>query len=101
MVNVPKRSVVKEPVLDDSGRIKGTTIRLEDSLIIKEPFYIPFGTEREMFTAAFHEKMPLACTGPTGVGKTRFIEHMTWRMSQELGFALPLFTAVCHEDLTA
>ncbi len=101
MMKVPRTNIVKEAVLDNKGRIKGTTIRLEESLITKEPFYIPFGTEREMFTASFHEKMPFACTGPTGVGKTRFIEHMTWRLSQELGFSLPLFTAVCHEDLTA
>lgn len=57
--------------------------------------YVPVGNELEVFSAAHAEQMPLLLKGPTGVGKTRFVEHM----AQQLG--VPLITVPCHEDLTA
>jgi len=60
-----------------------------------EPNYIPQADEEEIFRAAFASKIPLIIKGPTGCGKTRFIEHMAY------GLNLPLITVSCHEDLTA
>ena len=60
-----------------------------------EPNYIPHGDEEEIFRAAFKSRIPLIVKGPTGCGKTRFIEHMAHHLN------LPLVTVSCHEDLTA
>lgn len=57
--------------------------------------YIPVGNEEQLFTAAYKQQLPVLLKGPTGVGKTRFVEHM----AHELG--RPLITVACHEDLTA
>ncbi|HWO73369.1 MAG TPA: CbbQ/NirQ/NorQ/GpvN family protein [Dehalococcoidia bacterium] len=80
-----------------------------------EPYYLPIGNEIELFTAAFEERVPVLLKGPTGCGKTRFVEYMAWRLGRpmtlirskesgaDVGFehALPLVTVACHEDLTA
>ena len=71
-----------------------------------EPFYIPLGDEVEIFTAAYHARLPLLLKGPTGCGKTRFIEHMAYILNQgkENGNSdqgAELVTVACHEDLTA
>jgi nitric oxide reductase NorQ protein len=76
-----------------------------------EPFYVPITNEIEMFTAAFEERIPVLLKGPTGMGKTRFVEYMAWRMGRPItrvhsdgsdsDQALPLVTVACHEDLTA
>ncbi|RMG55810.1 MAG: CbbQ/NirQ/NorQ/GpvN family protein [Acidobacteria bacterium] len=60
-----------------------------------EPFYIPVNNEVELFAAAYHARLPVMLKGPTGCGKTRFIEHMAWRLNR------PLITVACHEDLSA
>ncbi len=60
-----------------------------------QPNYIPQGDEEETFRVAFETKIPLIVKGPTGCGKTRFIEHMAYALD------LPLITVSCHEDLTA
>lgn len=59
------------------------------------PFYLPVGDEVEVFQAAFAQRLPLLLKGPTGCGKTRFVEHMAWQLRR------PLTTVACHEDLTA
>jgi nitric oxide reductase NorQ protein len=59
------------------------------------PNYIPQGDEETIFRAAFRSKIPLIIKGPTGCGKTRFVEHMAHELD------LPLVTVSCHEDLTA
>lgn len=58
-------------------------------------FYIEAGRERELFTTAWQAKLPLMLKGPTGCGKTRFIEYM----AEQLG--RPLVTVSCNEDTTA
>jgi nitric oxide reductase NorQ protein len=63
--------------------------------IDSEPNYIEQGNEKELFTAAFKSAVPLIVKGPTGCGKTRFIEYMAYTLQ------LPLITVSCHEDLTA
>lgn len=60
-----------------------------------EPFYLPIRTEVELFESAYQAKLPVMLKGPTGCGKTRFVEHMAWRMNR------PLITVACHEDLSA
>ena len=73
-----------------------------------EPYYLPIHNEVEMFEAAFQERVPVLLKGPTGCGKTRFVEYMAWRLGRpiEVGAdsserALPIVTVACHEDLTA
>ncbi len=68
---------------------------LDDYLISEQPYYRPSGEEIEFFTAAFQVRMPVMLKGPTGCGKTRFVEHMAWRLGK------PLITVACHEDMTA
>jgi nitric oxide reductase NorQ protein len=80
-------------------------IAVEDFRITEEPFYLPIADEVELFLAAYEQKVPVLLKGPTGVGKTRFIEYMSWRLHQHLGQpseeGVPLITVACHEDLTA
>lgn len=71
------------------------TFRPESHLIEKEPYYEPIGEEIQLFEAAYHSQIPVLLKGPTGCGKTRFIEHMAWRLRR------PLITVSCHDDLTA
>ena len=68
-----------------------------------EPYYLPLADEVEVFRAAYAARLPVLLKGPTGCGKTRFVEHMTWRLYRETANPLdvPLVTVSCHEDLTA
>jgi len=68
---------------------------IEKYIIEKEPFYLPVGNEIELFLAAYEAKIPVMLKGPTGCGKTRFLEHMAYRLKR------PLITVACHEDLVA
>lgn len=81
-------------------RAQGAGKRLED-----EPWYLPLADEIEIFEAAFRARLPVLLKGPTGCGKTRFVEHMAWRLFQRKAPAravdAPLITIACHEDLTA
>lgn len=70
-------------------------IPLEDYFVEKEPYYIPVGNEVEVFMAAYRNLLPVNLKGPTGCGKTRFMEYMAYRLKR------PLITVACHEDLTA
>jgi nitric oxide reductase NorQ protein len=63
--------------------------------IAREPYYLSNGNEIELFTAAWQAKLPVMLKGPTGCGKTRFVQHMAWRLKR------PLVTVACHEDLFA
>jgi nitric oxide reductase NorQ protein len=60
-----------------------------------EPFYLNTGDETCMFEAAAAARLPIMLKGPTGCGKTRFVEHMAFRLKR------PLITVACHEDLFA
>ena len=70
-----------------------------------EPWYLPVGDEVEVFAAAYAARLPVLLKGPTGCGKTRFVEHMAWRLGHDAkrrdGDAPGLITVACHEDLTA
>ena len=74
----------------------------------KQPFYLPQGDEAELFLAAYAERLPVLLKGPTGCGKTRFVEAMTHRLYRGDGanerrraIQEPLVTVACHEDLSA
>ena len=69
-------------------------IRLDEHLITNEPYYLPQGNELQIAEAAHASGLPLLLKGPTGCGKTRFMEHLAWRLQ------LPLITVSCHDDLS-
>lgn len=90
---------------------------IEEYTIEEEPYYLPLCDEIEIFEAAFKQSIPLLLKGPTGTGKTRFVEYMAWKLNQPLTRIephdkevkkesgaqsfFPLITVACHEDLTA
>ena len=88
---------------------------IEEYSIDEEPYYVPVSDEIEICEAAYKQKIPLLFKGPTGCGKTRFVEYMSWRLSQPLtkikskskssdedsSSSMPLVSIACHEDLTA
>lgn len=89
--------------------------RIEEYVIKDQPFYVPTADEIEIFEAAYRQRVPVLLKGPTGTGKTRFVEYMAWKLGQPLTIvkdgakasspssngAVPLVTVACHEDLTA
>ena len=92
--------------------------RVEEYLVQDEPFYVPLTDEVEIFQAAYNQRVPILLKGPTGTGKTRFVEYMAWKLGQPLTVVkkssgkaaaaqaspnggLPLVTVACHEDMTA
>jgi len=64
-------------------------------LIEKEPYYRALANEVEMYQAAYDARMPVMLKGPTGCGKSRFVEYMAWKLQK------PLITIACNEDMTA
>jgi nitric oxide reductase NorQ protein len=64
--------------------------------VLAPPYYLPTGDEIELFRASYEQRIPVLLKGPTGCGKTRFVEHMAWHLSQE-----PLVTVTCHDDMTS
>ena len=80
---------------------------IEEYFIDDEPFYLPVADEVDIFEAAYAQRVPILLKGPTGTGKTRFVEYMSWRINQARVKAnrrddvSPLVTVACHEDLTA
>jgi nitric oxide reductase NorQ protein len=88
---------------------------VEEYAAEEEPYYVPIGDEIELFEAAFNQKIPVLLKGPTGCGKTRFVEYMAYRLGRPLAVikgpkgeepplspsGLPIVTVACHEDLTA
>jgi nitric oxide reductase NorQ protein len=63
-------------------------------LIESQPYYEPVGNEVALFEAAYANHLPVLLKGPTGCGKTRFMEYMAWKLKR------PLITVSCHDDLT-
>ncbi len=90
--------------------------RIEEYFIKEEPFYLPLGDEIQIFEAAYAQKIPVLLKGPTGCGKTRFVEYMSYRLGHNGAKSqsqaddalcatevtgIPLVTVACHDDLTA
>ncbi len=89
---------------------------IEEFLVRSEPYYRPVGDEMDLFEAAYQQHIPVLLKGPTGCGKTRFVEYMAWKLGRPLTVIkdnenvqpmsegevrVPLVTIACHEDLTA
>lgn len=74
---------------------KGKELEIDRYRIQQEPFYAEVAGEIGLFTVAAQSRMPVMLKGPTGCGKTRFVQHMAYRLKR------PLITVACHEDLTA
>jgi len=68
---------------------------VEQYLIRNAPYYRAVADEEELYEAAYSVRMPMMLKGPTGCGKTRFVEHMAWKLGK------PLITVACNEDMTA
>ena len=72
------------------------------------PYYLPIADEVDVFLAAYAARLPVLLKGPTGCGKTRFVEHMAHLLyrgeranARRRSIELPLVTVACHEDLAA
>ncbi len=70
-------------------------INVEQYMITEEPYYRPVGDEVERYEAAWAVRMPVMLKGPTGCGKSRFVEYMAYKLGR------PLITVACNEDMTA
>ena len=70
-------------------------INRDQYLIKTEPYYRPVADEVENYEAAYAARMPVMLKGPTGCGKSRFVEYMAWKLGK------PLITVACNEDMTA
>jgi nitric oxide reductase NorQ protein len=68
---------------------------IQQYLVTNEPYYRPVADEVELYEAAYSVRMPMMLKGPTGCGKTRFVEYMAWKLNK------PLITVACNEDMTA
>ena len=66
----------------------------EEYFVESEPYYEPCGDEIAIFEASYNNKLPVLLKGPTGCGKTRFMEYMAWRLKR------PLITVCCHNDMS-
>ncbi len=69
-------------------------MRLEEHLICEEPYYLATGNEIEIAISAHKNGLPLLLKGPTGCGKTRFMQYLAWKLGR------PLITVSCHDDLS-
>ena len=67
----------------------------EQYRVHKEPFYQSHANEVALYEAAYRSRLPVMVKGPTGCGKSRFIEYMAWKLNK------PLITVACNEDMTA
>lgn len=84
---------------------------IEEYCIEEEPFYLPQADEIQIFEAAYKQKIPVLLKGPTGCGKTRFVEYMAYKLGRGVTVVkplakdgergIPLVTVACHDDLTA
>jgi len=72
-----------------------TDIDIEQYKITEEPFYAAQENEVALYEAAYDARLPVMIKGPTGCGKSRFIEHMAYKLGK------PLITVACNEDMTA
>jgi len=70
------------------------TLTPQLSHVSEEPYYRSVADEVALFEAAAARKLPVLLKGPTGCGKTRFVEYMAWKLGR------PLITVACHDDLT-
>ncbi len=75
--------------------MEAKSFKPEEYYIENEPYYESVNDEIEVFEAAYNNQLPVLLKGPTGCGKTRFMEYMSWKLKHSL------ITVSCHDDLTA
>jgi nitric oxide reductase NorQ protein len=80
------------------GSREGAEVRHLDPA--SAPYYLTIGDEARIFTAAYNARLPILLKGPTGCGKTRFVEHMAHQLASLDEGPTELITVACHEDLT-
>ncbi len=89
-----------------------TVYAVEEYAVHDEPYYLPIADEVELFETAYAQRIPVLLKGPTGAGKTRFVEYMAYKLGrpmmkvstktgEQAEHRMPLITVACHEDLTA
>lgn len=71
------------------------TVDPKQYIIKDEPYYEPVANEIDLYEAAYNARMPMMLKGPTGCGKSRFVEYMAYKLGR------PLITVACNEDMTA
>jgi nitric oxide reductase NorQ protein len=98
----PRRSAVRYPAsaserlaTRQAAEIGPSADALAAYRVVQEPYYRPVGDEVALYEAAYSVRMPMMLKGPTGCGKTRFVEYMAWRLGK------PLIIVACNEDMTA
>ncbi|SPM34495.1 MoxR-like ATPase [Mycobacterium rhizamassiliense] len=85
-------AVAPSAAADTAGNGESTRADVGDSAA--RPYYVAVGDEEDVFKAAYLQGLSILLKGPTGCGKTRFVEAM----AHDLG--RPLITVACHDDLT-
>ncbi len=78
--------------------MSGMPIKSSDAsqyYVSHEPYYEPVGNEVALYEAAYRARMPVMLKGPTGCGKSRFVEYMAYKLGR------PLITVACNEDMMA
>jgi nitric oxide reductase NorQ protein len=80
---------------DDSRNLTPAEGIVKQYRVDAEPYYRAVADEVSLFEAAYAVRMPMMLKGPTGCGKTRFVEYMAWKLNK------PLITLACNEDMTA
>jgi nitric oxide reductase NorQ protein len=93
----------------DIREVMDQDISAEEYRLDQEPYYLPIADEVEVFRAAYEARLPVLLKGPTGCGKTRFVEYMAYQLYRQSSavsktnqaVAVPLITVACHEDLSA
>mgnify|MGYP001409260012 FL=1 len=97
------------------NQTNAVVLSAEEFTVSTEPYYRPLGDEIELFEVAYEQRIPVLLKGPTGCGKTRFVEYMSYYLGHQSGGSKkgrskkansnnsqrPLITVACHEDLTA
>lgn len=74
--------------------MRSHTEKIAEHRIQEEPFYLPQGNELAIARTAYQNKLPILLKGPTGCGKTRFMQYLAWNLKR------PLVTISCHDDLS-
>jgi nitric oxide reductase NorQ protein len=77
---------------DESSPARHNGVRKADHAL--RPYYVPTGNEEQIFKAAFRQGLSIVIKGPTGCGKTRFVEAMAFDLNRSL------ISVACHDDLT-
>ena len=97
---------------ESTATVTANVYAVEEYAVHDEPYYLPIGDEVSLFEMAYEQRIPVLLKGPTGAGKTRFVEYMAYKLGRpiskvssrtglEAEHRMPLITVACHEDLTA